>query len=339
MMNMPNRFRLVSMLLSGALMLGASLNVHANEIEEANLLFKQGHQNQALEKVNAYLANQPKDAQARFLKGLIYTQQGKTAEAIKIFTSLTEDYPDLPEPYNNLAVLYAGQGQYEKARQALEMAIRTHPSYATAHENLGDIYAKMASEAYDRALKLDSSNTATKTKLAMIQELFAGGSHGRDVAAGNTAVPSKAEADPPVIVADAGQAAPPKIAPSPQPQPPKPASEKDESKRVQEAVMGWAAAWSSRNVASYLSFYADDFKTPSGETRAAWESARKDRLTSPKYIHVDIRILATKSFDSNHISVKFRQSYKSNQLQATGNKTLLMVKSGDKWLIQEELSR
>jgi tetratricopeptide (TPR) repeat protein len=339
MMNMPNRFRLVSMLLSGALMLFASLNAHANEIEEANLLFKQGHQNQALEKVNAYLANQPKDAQARFLKGLIYTEQGKTAEAIKIFSALTEDYPDLPEPYNNLAVLYAGQGQYEKARQALEMAIRTHPSYATAHENLGDIYAKMASEAYDRALKLDSSNTTTKTKLAMIQELFAGGSHGKETAAGNTAVPKKTNVEAPVIAAAADQAAPPKTAPSPQPQPPKPASENEESKRAQEAIMGWAAAWSSRNVANYLSFYADDFKTPSGETRAVWESARKDRLTSPKYIHVDIRILSTKLIDSDHISVKFRQSYKSNQLQATGNKTLLMVNTGDKWLIQEELSK
>ncbi len=74
-MNMPNRFGLVSMLLSGALMLCASLDVHANEIEEANIFFKQGRQNQALEKVSAYLANQPKDAQARFLKGLIYTYQ------------------------------------------------------------------------------------------------------------------------------------------------------------------------------------------------------------------------------------------------------------------------
>jgi tetratricopeptide (TPR) repeat protein len=339
MMNMPNRFRLVFMLLSVALMLCAGLNARANEIEDANLLFKQGHQNQALEKVNAYLANQPKDAQARFLKGLIYTEQGKTAEAVKIFTALTEDYPDLPEPYNNLAVLYAGQGQYEKARQALEMAIRTHPSYATAHENLGDIYAKMASEAYDRALKLDSSNSATKTKLAMIQELFAGGSHGKETATGNTVAPNKAKEEAPVTVAAADQVALPKIAPSPQPQPPKPATENDESKRAQEAILGWAAAWSSRNVANYLSFYADDFKTPSGETRATWESARKDRLTSPKYIHVDIRILSTKLIDSNHISVKLRQSYKSNQLQATGNKTLLMVKAGDRWLIQEELPR
>ena len=171
-MNMLNRFCQGIALCSGSLLLCFSLSTHADEIQDINKLFKQGQQEQALGRVNAYLAGKPKDAQARFLKGLILTEQGKTSDAILIFSGLTEDYPELPEPYNNLAVLYAGQGQYDKARVALEMAIRTHPSYATAHENLGDIYAKMASQAYDRALQLDRSNTATQTKLALIKDLF-----------------------------------------------------------------------------------------------------------------------------------------------------------------------
>src|SRR4029077_13377674 len=90
------------------------------------------------------------------------------------FTSLTEDYPELPEPYNNLAVLYASKGKYDKPRNPLARAIRTHPSDAIAHENLGDVYAKMASEAYDKALQLDRSNAAAQTKLAMIKDLFTG---------------------------------------------------------------------------------------------------------------------------------------------------------------------
>ena len=141
-------------------------------LQEVNQLFKQASWTQALERVNAYLVKQPKDARGRFLKGLILTEQNKPAEAIKIFTALTEDYPELPEPYNNLAVLYAAQGQYDKARNALEMAIRTHPSYATAHENLGDIYAKMASQAYDKALQIDHGNATAQTKLNLIKELF-----------------------------------------------------------------------------------------------------------------------------------------------------------------------
>ena len=140
-MTIFNHFTRYATVLTGALLLCASLAVHADDVDDANSLFKQGERSEALDKINGYLASKPKDARARFLKGLILTEQGKTADAIKIFSALTDDYPDLPEPYNNLAVLYAGQGQYDKAKILLEKAINTHPSYATAHENLGDIYA------------------------------------------------------------------------------------------------------------------------------------------------------------------------------------------------------
>lgn len=140
--------------------------------QDASQLFRQGRHAQALAKIDAYLASNPKDAQGRFLKGLILTELNRYQEAIKVFAELTADYPQLPEPYNNLAVLYAAQGQYERAKENLEQAIRTHPSYATAHENLGDVYAKMASLAYDKALQLDASNVSAQTKLALIRELF-----------------------------------------------------------------------------------------------------------------------------------------------------------------------
>jgi tetratricopeptide (TPR) repeat protein len=144
----------------------------ADALRDANQLFRQGQYDRALERVNAHLKSQPKDARARFLQGLILTEQNRGEEAIKVFTALTHDFPELPEPHNNLAVLYAAQGQYDKAQTALEMAIRTHPSYATAHENLGDIYAKRASQAYDKALQLDRANRSAQTKLNLIRELF-----------------------------------------------------------------------------------------------------------------------------------------------------------------------
>ena len=156
----------------GALLLTASSAVYADDIEDAHKLYQQKQHTQALDKVNGILSGTPKDARARFLKGLILTEQGNPADAIKIFSALTEDYPEQPEPYNNLAVLYASQGQYDNAKLALEMAIRAHPSYATAHDNLGDIYIKMASQAYDRALQLDNSNATTKAKLKMTQDLL-----------------------------------------------------------------------------------------------------------------------------------------------------------------------
>src|SRR3972149_11318327 len=131
-------------------LLVASAPAIADDVHDASKLLRSGQHQQALERVNKVLADKPKDAQARFLKGLIFAEQGNTKEATEIFLGLTKDYPDLPEPYNNLAVIYASQGQYDKARVALEQSIRTHPSYATADENPGAGYAKLASQAYDK---------------------------------------------------------------------------------------------------------------------------------------------------------------------------------------------
>src|ERR1044071_38670 len=146
----------------------------SDDLQEPSRLLRGGRREQALERVNKALAANPRDAQARFLKGLIYTEQGKQTEAVDIFTKLTQDYPNLPEPYNNLAVIYASQGQYDKARSALAQSIRTHPSYATAYENLGDVYAKLASQAYDKALQLDKSNAGAQHKLSLVRELVGG---------------------------------------------------------------------------------------------------------------------------------------------------------------------
>src|SRR5687767_13698173 len=175
-------------------------SAQADELQDATKLLKAGQHKEALERVNKALTAKPRDAQARFLKGVILTEQGNTREAIDIFTRLTQDYPELPEPYNNLAVIYAGQGQYERARAALEQSIRTHPSYAIAYENLGDVYAKLASQAYDKALQLDAANAAAQNKLSLVREI------GRGPVTTVATAPKEA-AKPPVVVAQ--KAAPP----------------------------------------------------------------------------------------------------------------------------------
>ncbi|RZT07979.1 protein of unknown function [Duganella sp. CF402] len=153
-----------------ALALVAWAPAHADDYADVSKLAKAGKVAEALNKTNEYLSKHPADPQMRFMKGVLLTEQNKSDEAIAVFTKLTEDYKDLPEPYNNLAVLYAANGQYDKARVALEKAIRTNPSYQTAYENLGDIYGKMASQAYDKALALGSSTAVpAKSKLTMLR--------------------------------------------------------------------------------------------------------------------------------------------------------------------------
>jgi Flp pilus assembly protein TadD len=145
----------------------------AASLDDATALLKAGQHERALLQINELLESNPKDPKARFLKGVILAEQGDAGAAADVFQRLTQDYPALPEPYNNLAVIYAEQGRYDQARAALEQSIRTHPSYATAYASLGDVYAKLAGEAYDRALRLDTSDPAARKKLALVRELAA----------------------------------------------------------------------------------------------------------------------------------------------------------------------
>lgn len=197
-----------------AITLGTSYPTLANPIKEIEALIQERKLNEALERVNSYLENDtsnPKNAQIRFFKGLILTETNEVNEAIRVFTQLTNDYPDLPEPYNNLAVLHASQGDYEKARISLEMAIRTHPSYDTAYENLGDIYAKLASQSYDKALQIDGSNSAALTKLSMIQNIV------DDPAGPSTITPTEAATPPARKPGPPAPVKPPPAPPAPAP--------------------------------------------------------------------------------------------------------------------------
>ncbi len=343
------------------LAIGFAAPAFADNLPEVQRLIKQGQLPQAMEKVDAYLSSKPRDAQGRFLKGLIYTEMNKPAEAVAVFTKLTEDYPELPEPYNNLAVLYAQQKQYDKARTALEMAIRTHPSYAIAYENLGDVYAKLASQAYDKALQLDNSNATTQNKLALIRDLITTGKGNvkptmpaPQVAAAPAPVAAPVAAKPAaaptasVVATTQGAAsttqAKPAAAPAPAAAPvaaPMPAAVKTDAAQddVAKAISNWANAWSRKDMKAYLGAYAADFNTPKGMARKAWEAEREDRIAGkPGKISVNIDE-PTITINGDKATAKFRQHYKAGSLDSSSTKTLVLVRSGSKWLIKEENAR
>ena len=336
--------------------------VFADNLPEVQRLIKQGQYPQALDKVDAYLSSRPKDAQGRFLKGLIYTEMNKPTEAIGIFTRLSEDYPELPEPYNNLAVLYAQQKQYDKARTALEMAIRTHPSYAIAYENLGDVYAKLASQAYDKALQLDSSNAATQNKLALIRDLITTSGKGNvkpAAAAPSAALPAPVAVKPAptasVITTTPGAASVPAAAPTPAPAPaklaearPAPAAEPSPTAPVKadaatddvaKAISAWANAWQRKDMKAYLGAYAADFRTPKGISRKDWEAERTKRIAG-KGGKISVTVDAPQvTFNGDSATAKFRQHYKAPGLSSSTTKTMVLVRSGNRWLIKEENAR
>lgn len=370
-----SRSRLLPALLIGALIGLGSANISLAAdvaITDIQKMVRQGQNAQALEKVDAYIATRPKDPQGRFLRGIILTELNRNNEAIAVFTKLTEDFPELPEPYNNLAVLYAQQKQYDKARTSLEMAIRTHPSYAVAHENLGDVYAKLASQAYDKALQLDSSNAHAQSKLSLIREMIGSSrapSGKAPAATAPAAAPAPAPAPAPVAAAPAptpaavpvpvpaatkvpetAKGTPAKVTVLDKPEKEKPAAEPAKAEKpapaaaakadaaddgaIVKVVQNWAAAWSRKDVKGYLSFYAPDFQIPGGN-RKAWEKERTSRIDKPGKLQVSVEDIKV-SQNGDKATVRFKQNYTSATLKSSAAKTLTLQRSGGKWMILQE---
>jgi Flp pilus assembly protein TadD len=166
------RFKVFMSAVAAASCLCLATAALADDASDINQLFRAGRTTEALSKADQVIAANPRDAQTRFLKGVMLTDLHRENEAVDVFVRLTDDYPELPEPFNNLAVIYASRGDYEQARAALETAIRNNPRYATAYENLGDVYAKLASQSYSKAVALDSGNVSAPPKLEIIRKAF-----------------------------------------------------------------------------------------------------------------------------------------------------------------------
>ncbi len=144
----------------------------ADVYDEVSQLIKSNALEAALVKAEAHLSSKPADPQMRFLKGMAQRGQNKIDDALKTFTDITEDYPELPEPHNNLAVMHAAKGQFHQAQKALEMAIKAKPDYAAAYENLADVHVRLAEQAYRQASTLEPQNARAVQKLRMAEQLL-----------------------------------------------------------------------------------------------------------------------------------------------------------------------
>ena len=350
----------------------------ADDYADVSRLMRAGQYAEAMTKSDQYLATKPKDPQMRFLRGVIQTETGKTNDAIATFTQITQDYPELPEPYNNMAVLYAGQSQFDKARSALEMAIRTNPSYATAHENLGDVYAKLASQAYSKALQLDGGNVGVQPKLALIRTLFSADNKtpGKPAAAA-PAAPVTAAALPtaPAVAVKptpAPQAAPPTapavaVKPTPAPPPvvavappakPAPAPATAAPAVTPPTTPPAAAAAAStgaaeKEIESAVRAWADAWASKDMAAYLASYGTNFDTPGSqPRKAWEEAR--RARIVGKSRISVKlsnlsvavqgskataqFKQDYSADSLNVSSRKKLNLAKAGDRWVIVKESS-
>jgi Flp pilus assembly protein TadD len=147
--------------------------VRADEFAEVQRLLKAGDTHEALQRVERAVAATPRDARLRFLQGVILLDLQRDAPAMVVFQRLTEEFPELPEPYNNIGLLHARAGRLDAARLALETALRNDPGQLAARQNLGDIHLRLAQQAWENVAAATPGDAALQRKLRLSRELVA----------------------------------------------------------------------------------------------------------------------------------------------------------------------
>lgn len=285
------------------------------DITQVQQLVSSQHFNKALKSVEQILNKTPDNQQALFLKAVTLQQLGRDDDAVTIYKKLIQLAPEQPEPYNNLAVLYAKQGKQIEARKTLLSAINTHKSYATAYKNLGSIYEYMAAQAYQKALSTDTSKVTQHAplRLTTIQKL-------------KQPVQRVAEKKIPLIKT------------LPKNKNPVAFQSADKSAEIIKIAKQWSKAWSEQDVSQYLSFYSPAFKPPRGLTRKRWEQERNIRLKKPRFIRVQIQSPTVKMLSDNSALLSFKQNYQSDRFSDAIEKTLLLEKINGDWKISKEFT-
>lgn len=142
-----------------------------NPARDIERLYRSGDVALATQRLEDALARQPASPSLRFLQGVMLAENRREAEAMVVFERLAQDHPDLPEPYNNLAVLHAARGQLDRARELLELALRHDPAYLAALENLGDVFIRLALRAYEQAAANPRAEAPLQRKLRLVRDL------------------------------------------------------------------------------------------------------------------------------------------------------------------------
>jgi tetratricopeptide (TPR) repeat protein len=153
----------------------AATAAHADDLSELRGLIQQGDLPAAMVRADQAIATQPRDAQLRFLRGVVLMDLARDAEALSVFAQLTQEHPDLPDPYNNIGLLHARAGRPEAALAALQEALRCDPSHRTARANLGQAHLTLAVQAWDQLARSGPMEPAMYRKLEAARALLVRG--------------------------------------------------------------------------------------------------------------------------------------------------------------------
>lgn len=284
--------------------------------------------------------------------------QGDIATAEKTFTDLVDKFPFYPQPYNNLAAIYARQGDLERSRNILERAMATDDSYATIYRNLGTVYSEMARDSYGRALQLEKSqqavtlqvfggtqlvavNSAVTEKTAAVGKQAVGQTEKQPEVAVATQAEKIVESSPETATEESAVAEPAAIVEKTPAVDTEPVTEvvlAPEPETAEVFLSRWAAAWSAQDVVAYLGFYAAEFTPSAGVSRETWAKQRESRLANPKSIEITLEDFAQIRQTGDRLQLEVTQGYKSDRFEDRTRKLFDLINDGNSWQIVRERS-
>jgi len=297
-------------------------------LDEVDKLMKAGHYRQALSRLDSMPTGEKADPHYLFSHARALAATGQYMQAIAQYEVLLKRQPNLPEPYNNLALIYIQQGKPEQARAMLNKALLTHPGYARVYKNLTAINTARARDAYAKALQMPTANQVSGLQIADSLSLPV----------------STAKSTAPVVTATAESHIKPnmvyqaKNAPADTKKGLIARKERTTSKAdtvVQSLLHNWARAWSTKNVEQYLHFYSDDY-APSGISHGVWAAQRRQRINRPKWIRVQLRNLTLTELGNDRLSVRLEQEYAADNYRDITRKEFVLQRLAGEWRIIRE---
>ena len=274
----------------------------AATIQDLQLLIDQNLFAPATVTGDQLLIEQPGNAQIQFLTAYAYQMDKQSNRAKELYQNLIREYPELPEPRNNLAMIYLDQGNSDKASQLLIDALNTNSSYSTAYNNLGRIYRGIASATYRQAVSESNQPVKVpKIKLAALSDLSS---------TEQLTIVTKPVTSSVVNIANV-------------------------QTLLIEQVKNWAKSWNDKDVPTYISFYSLDHR-PSFETHRAWVEHRRKRIMRPGAIKVIVSDIEIRAQGENRAIIDFKQTYDSPNYSDKVLKRLSFRRIGSKWKISNE---
>ena len=296
------------------------------QLEDVEAWMQAGQYQQALSQLDTWLTQDKHNAHYLFSRARALAGTGQLKMAIEQYRALIRRHPDLPEPYNNLAVIYMQQGKYAEAQTLLTKAMATHPGYARVYKNLTAVNTARAREAYAKALQMPAESPLAG--LAVADRLTLPERPAAVVKPAPVAKP----AVKPSMVYQASKPHADKNSVAAGKKPPPAAAEVEAAKAV---LQDWAKAWSTKSVDQYLHFYSDDY-APAGMTHQDWVSQRRVRINRPRWIRVTLQHLQVTAAGPQRLRVRLEQEYAADNYRDVTRKEFVLQKAAGRWRIIQE---